>query len=691
MHRMKYLCQQWRSVCAAAALAVVGGLTAAPARAQGATDPRPQWMKDVQDRGGFVNNDYLALWVYGAGSNVTKWDLWTQSGDPLQLLDDFTIFFDPTDATKYGVPWGSRLFSAPHPPYGASNADTDPYANNVTIRVDDPASMTGFTDLDFPEDGNQVFSPPVATLPAFQGIFSPWRFTDQGQPGTLEINQRLQFTRDLLRIEYAVKNQSGTPRRVGIRTVVDPYIDYWGPTRSFFIPQTQDRLFIETDYGSATGTTTLPRDPRVPDEWHLYDNDESPNPIWHVKGILRGNGATPPTRVVFGNSLNSGWYAPAQAWDYSVDNPMELRISDMATMIYWDPIEIPAGQQRYFVTYAGMGVASHAMSNAYLAWQARTDLTDVQRNFTQGYVGAVQSPEALPLRGGDADAAESTIVAYMQNEYHDTNLPNAFAFIDLPDALEFGASNTSQSQRLDLGTLTAVGSGQLDEAQGSWTVQPTGIEAGYLPVDVTFSNGFQDATRVTRFINIPQGRKYQFGDDFRMITFPFNYQGLQNDPSQVLGLPSDAFQALKWNPEISTYEQVSQFEPGQSYWIRMLGQGSTTVRLNNATPINLTQQDSFTSQVRRGWNQVGNPSPYAVPVRNLRFLLPGGQIIPYDEAVRQKLVGPAMWEYNRKTGRYEQLTQDSLIQPGRGVWIFAYSERNIVWPAPTGPQISITP
>ena len=38
---------------------------------------------------------------------------------------------------------------------------------------------------------------------------------------------------------------------------------------------------------------------------------------------------------------------------------------------------------------------------------------------------------------------------------------------------------------------------------------------------------------------------------------------------------------------------------------------------------------------------------------------------------------------------YEQLTADSVVQPGQGLWIFSTSERFIAWPAPTGPGLSI--
>ena len=40
--------------------------------------------------------------------------------------------------------------------------------------------------------------------------------------------------------------------------------------------------------------------------------------------------------------------------------------------------------------------------------------------------------------------------------------------------------------------------------------------------------------------------------------------------------------------------------------------------LANANPVKLSSDDTFAAGLRSGWNQVGNPSPYAVSVRDLR-------------------------------------------------------------------------
>lgn len=675
---MRYLGRPLRRAAVFASLLGLGLFLAyqRPARAQ-AQDPRPQWMRDSS----FTDNRYLRLWEYFTSGEVTKFEVWTQLGDPEDIGDDFRFFFNPMQ-TQYVVPWGSRLLSAPHPPYSSgTGADQRPYANLVTIRLDDTTQMTGVRDLEFPQDGTAVLGPPIAPLPRGQGFDAPYLFENS----TLQISQKTQFARDLVRIEYTVKNIGTVTRSVGIRLLLDSYVDYWGITRSVFLPSQRLRIFRETDFGTATGTTTRPIYPFIPDRWLLLDNDEG-DPIFTTKGIVTGNGATTPTRFAIVNTLNL--FPPggqAGTWDYSTDRQQELRISDIGFLYYWNPVAIAAGQERHFVTYAGVGAADHGMSNAYLTAQTFPNQLE-----TQGYIGAVQTPFALPLLNGDADVNQAKITAFVQNEYHTSNLPNAFAILDLPDGLEFAAGESDPTLRRSLGSLAAVGDAG-DEGSGSWLVQPNGVLAGLLPINVTFSNGFLDSTRVTREINVPQGRKYQFTDDWFMVTFPFNYLNLQDDPATVLGLAPGSFQIVRYNPQTQQYEQVNRIRPGEGYWIRMLGLGPTFVRLANAAPVKLNTTDTFTSPITFGWNQVGNPSPYYVTVKDLGFLGSGGVIITFDQAIAAGFIRPDLYSYDRKTKRYVKLNRDSTLQPGQGIWVFSNAERNIVWPAPQGPEISITP
>jgi hypothetical protein len=682
---MRSVSRHLTKLAAAAACVVTLCVAAIPAGAQTVTFPA--WINDSFS----TSNRYLRIWEYFRGNATTRFNIWTELGDPFNSGDDF--FFSETVDNNGNItivwPWGSRLWSGQRPtPRVGTSGDDRPYTNHLTLHVEDSTSMNGFTNLEFPEDGTTQFNPPVISLPDGQGFFAPYTFvTGGGAAGggiDLSVNQKTQFARDLVRVEVVIRNNGGATRRVGARLLVDPYVDQLGPTKSVFFPKTRERVLYESEFKGAA----------IPDEWVIYDDDEGPNPTWVAKNILRGNGATTPARLVIGNTLDMFPFVEANGtYDWTVRPDLELRISDIGALIYWDPVSIPAGQTRSFVTYIGLGAASHGMSDAYVASQSQVSLADR----AQGFIAAAQAPPALPLVNGNSDTQEATVHAFLQNEFS-FSMPSTFAFIDLPDGLEFGSSDPTQSARKDFGSLAAVGTG-LDEGTGDWTIQPNGIDAGQLAITVTAGNGFSDTARVTRYINVPQGRRYQFNNGWKMVTFPFSFTALQDDPADVFKeldgvtpLTPGSFRIVRYNPLLNAYEDVDQIVAGEGYWVRMMGVGTTDIRLGNqAQPIKLGTRDIFTSTLRRGWNQVGNPSPYTVRLRDLRFLGTGGIIVSYDTAISSGLIRPGIFQYNWKTGAYEQLNRDSLVKPGQGLWVFANSERNIVWPPPQGAGLSITP
>jgi hypothetical protein len=698
---MKETCRRLASVAAVGVLMAALAFMSSPARGQGNLPP---WAEDVTS----LQNKYLVLWEYFQDANVTQFDLWNNEGDPKNPNDNF--FLNVVDVDNDGIiefpgewvfPWGSRLFSAPHPPYTVQNPDQTPYCNEITLRVDDQANPGQFINLEFPDDGTAVYGPPVFDLPLAQGFMTPWRF----EGNTLVVTQKTSFARDLLRVEIAVENTGTVTRRVGASALLDPFVDNWSlfglaaGTRSVFLPDTRERIFFEKDYGRPTGTTFTPRDPRIPREAIVFDGDETATPNYVAKIIFTGNGATQPTRVGFVNSLNL--FPQPGTWDYDIDpdGGQELRISDIAFRVWWDPVEVRPGQLRQFVAYIGVGVADHGMSDAYVATHTPAVLEG------QGFVSAVQTPFALPLVNGNADAQVAAIDAYIQNQFR-FSVPNAFAFVELPEGLVLDDTGTVQDPRILLGSLAGVGSGFNDERSGTWTARATGVESGLLPIRVTFGNGFQDSAIVTRHVNVPQGRLYVFGTDWRMFTFPFTFPGLVTDPSVIFRnddgtpLPSGSIQVVRFNPALNTYELSDSIRAGESYWIRMLnlnpGETARVRLIDTAVPIKAGITDPsgevslFTQEIQRGWVQVGNPHPYAIPLRELMVLV-GNRFITFDQAVSAGLIRSTLFEYNRLTRQYVQINRDSVLQPGRGVWLFSTASRFIGWPAPYGPGLSITP
>ncbi len=694
----------WLTVLGAAL--AVGLLVVIPANAEKApTVAPPTWISDsaayhIQQGSNpvfhfwepMIQNRYVLLWQYHQGADLTSWNLWCAEGDPTVTGDneDYYLSYDAMGVPQaYLYPWGSPIYSTELPGRGASN--TRPHADFISLRLDDPDDPGTWIDQRFPDNGaariDFVYTDgrvgPVGIQPNSRATFAPYLYTGGTGPTAYSVivSQKLSFVRDLLRVELNVRNIGSTTRRVGFRAALSPYADDWGSSVSFTLPQNHDRITFERDYGKAVGTTRPPTIAGIPDSYEVYDDDIGPLHTFVSKGILRGNGAVTPDRVVFGNGLDIFAQSLGGAlWDYDIDPESSLQFADLSTLLYWDPVTVGPGQSKAFVTYVGVGVASHGTS-AFFQSSVPTDAE------LRGYVGALQTPFAIPLSGGDADFAAISADCYIYNTFPDLPAGGNTAFVTLPDGLEFFNPNASPTLNLpNTGRAGAVG----EEVQDRWVFRANGALAGYLPITVNYGNNLGDTAALTRHIHVPQGRLYQFDDDWRMVTFPFTYANGSSDPIDALGLTAGNFQAVRYNPLINQYEPVSELKAGESYWLRMRGLGVTPVRLNNATAIDLRQGDQIFSSLRRGWNQIGNPSPYAVPVRDLRFITTSA-VISFDEAVRKGFIKATLYEYNYRTARYDALTRDSVVSPGRGVWMFSATERNVLWPEPIGPDIEVIP
>src|SRR4029453_16836241 len=149
------------------------------------------------------------------------------------------------------------------------------------------------------------------------------------------------------------------------------------------------------------------------------------------------------------------------------------------------------------------------------------------------------------------------------------------------------------------------------------------------------------------------------------------------------------------NGGLGASEPAFAIRAGESYWIRLLGViPFVDVVLNGATPINipgggLGPGGSFATAIRPAWNMVGNPSPYAVVLKDLRIQDPvTGEVVNLDDAVSRRFLLGSVWRFDRNLGTYVQVLRNDYVQPGEGIWIFGSRPLVVLWPAPLGFQIS---
>ena len=641
---------------------VLAGLAAVLFTSTSKAQTIPQWIRDTN----FISNRYLLLGEYWRGDRVGRFNVQILAGDPESQFDDFFgLFF------KILEPNGS---------FPTIN-NIRPRGNNILIRIEDE-DLTNPAYVDWFRGS---FPGGVGVLGTLQSNFTEWRsfsrWVNAGAGIDLTFVHRSQLIRDLIREEITVTNNGGGLSRVGLMYNIWP-----DPTRFSF----DGGIYLDLNR-RVNINTFLVRGERPAEILFVDDVTQQPDNLYTAKAIVSGFDTTPPDEIlVAGSSVNNvedaDWIGTGNVrnWDWPVLNPdQDIRSGITVLRHTWDPKPIAPGQTLRFIHYVGIGAASHGMSNAYVQAH-RQDRPD-----SQGYISVVQTPPTLSLVNGFV-AADFSVTAYMQNAYVGTLIGNATAVYQPTEAFEFSPNLPNQSTILPLGVLQPLNFGS-DENSGRWLLRPTGLQAGILPVRINFNNSFGDAIEVVRLVHVPQGRRYKLTARFQMRTFPFTYQGAQNDPATVLDLPPGNFQILEYNPLSGRYDLAQQIVPGRGYWVRTLALGTIAQDIQaGATPIKLERQ-TVTTPLLNGWNLLGQPSPYCLPIRDLRFLLAGGELIGYQEAVARGLIRPTLFEYNPLTNVYIPKANDDLLTPGRAVWMFSRGERQVIWPAPPWHAMSITP
>lgn len=166
-----------------------------------------------------------------------------------------------------------------------------------------------------------------------------------------------------------------------------------------------------------------------------------------------------------------------------------------------------------------------------------------------------------------------------------------------------------------------------------------------------------------------------------LISIPFNFAN--PDLRSVINMPTGA-SAAAWSPDASGGRYVylgkdADFPPVQPGRAYILSQSASS-------RLPLVQTPGSTSaagvSLKPGWNLVGWPDLRQVPFSGLGVSV-GGQVIPYAEAVRKRIIQGYLWGFD-PTARDNVLVHPTFpgarraLEPWTGYWVRAYTECELV-------------
>lgn len=344
-------------------------------------------------------------------------------------------------------------------------------------------------------------------------------------------------------------------------------------------------------------------------------------------------------------------------------------LSNTSFMQTFKPEPVGAGQSRTVVHYlrSTWSVADYRNPYAFLLDAPRLIASGADEN------GLTPNP--------------FTVFAYLDNQYADVDrevpLTDVRFTISLEDGgglkLEDGEPLTKLVSRIDPNEIGSV----------NWNLVADGTKFGNLTYKVKVQPGIGPARELTGTVLVASTPTVRLGEGPNLISFPWSFADTALD--SILGLTAGVdYVAYRWQPELGEYIPVTSATRGSSTWIVPLSDQGQIV-LNGATPPTDSATGGIVTTLQAGWNQIGNPYNYPVPISQLVGVASDSpaSALTWTDLIDSGLVNGSLayWVRNPEdpnSGRYEFTTGVSaILDPNVGYWVYvnAFNPIKITWPA----------
>jgi len=598
----------------------------------------------------------------------------------------------------------------------ATNNTTVAEGSLVYVRVDGGRSAGGNDYIFGRQTEGQWLEPPTNTG---DKIEARWQTLVQTVNGStidprIEVDLVASFVHDQARFQFTVKNNSpGQSHTVGIAFLQDIVVgkddtSLGGPIRLPTGP------YLEKE--------TLLQGGQVPAYWDAFALGSltgggipgAPS----MRGVLapRNAGETEPTRPTrfgygnlhklsgVGNPNTNATLFPGRdfdyVWNFTPDPTLNLQSGaiDNATIVYFDPQSIGAGQSLTLITCIGESTVDTnfghlvALSAGGPLALGLTTTKDANGNPT----GTTVTPNPF------------TINAYVQNQT-DLNaagisISPVTVFLNLPKGLVIATGANPQ-------TLLNVTPGS--EASANWTVMPDPANPASGKLTYTVTQSSLVGTSVQRTVEVPvpavfnlQGTNATSGL-YKMVSFPFNFGNAT--PSTILGLnanqPAPDFDLVRWNPTSGHYEPVNTFVPAQAYWLRSRLPNDKSIVIDTVKYPALDNQvqptaNAYPINYPKGWNQIASPDIYTVRFSEVMVFDPtSGQVVSTVDAadpVHQWIEAAVFFYDTTDTNpqNWHYVIEDNLgfdMVPYQGYWLFVNKDSlKFLYPGVDVPGASVS-
>jgi len=592
-----------------------------------------------------ISNDYLQVSVNAQNGNMT---ILTTRGDPANPLDDNLAITDPEDSAVI-----LRLYNVHNVPLIALPVDLDLRAggavNGVLYALNTVARYP-----------NMIRTQWLVYIPDLTGTLPPLNSP------SLVVERDCVLVGDAAEIRVRVKSQENISREIGIGIVIDPGFN----TPENATTDTPGPFAVSNSSTIINFEQVFLKVARLPDFWIFIPTG---NAVGTIKGTVNAGEGPLPDKVLFALVPSLQREGAGFGFDYTPNpyNSLSATI-DSAVGLYWTRLALPARGKVEVVTHVGMNLGPadyrspmslRVSQPAPLELQIGDDLT------TPEVETAFPTPNPFLIR------------AFVYNAFA-TPLSNVSVTLGLPEGLSFPPGESATKV---LASVPSQGELSVD-----WSVRVNPGTVGVKELVVTAYSPQVGIRQVRVPIVIPYLPVLTLKAGYNLVGFPFQFTN--PEPSVALGIPPEELQLAKYDTVLGDYLiyrrhlQFNRLELGVGYWLRV--PTDMTLNLQNVNPLPI--EETVTVPLRRGWNLLSNPFPFAVLLRGEGIQVGSDPVtFTFEEAVAKGWVRGALFTWRNDPtippwrGEYVvHFGPDIRLEPFQGFWLYSQVDGNILFFAP---------
>ncbi len=216
-----------------------------------------------------------------------------------------------------------------------------------------------------------------------------------------------------------------------------------------------------------------------------------------------------------------------------------------------------------------------------------------------------------------------TFRAYLDNQYsqldREVELRNVRFSLQLParSGLVFGPGESFNTlpngDLVGVKTLDRVAANQI--ASIDWSVVADGSTFGEAPYSVTVTPTPGPTKTISGTVRISATPRLDLPAGANLVSIPYTFQDTSFEDILKLGLGSD-FVAYRYDPDQFGYVPAQTVERGVGYWL-VLNDSLAGYQLEGAQTPTDQASGGLPIRLRQGWNLIGNPYSYSIPLANL--------------------------------------------------------------------------